>query len=290
MIRKTTKRRKPIKPMKFPHSHEASYRRTLLRLSNELKLSLKRNLVPIIPKVTQEVSDHLTLPHGVMIRHDAWDDDLRIVFEKITREMISPQRNAVKDMLSLGPRIDRFNKEEWTKLIRSQYGVDPTKEDPKRFDQLLSVWAKNNALLIQDIPRKTMNQIKDATIETLRLGRSVDDMTSEIYDIMSERTDVTDSRAKLIARDQVAKLNGNLTQQRQRDIGVDSYTWRTVGDERVRETHEEVDGQVFSWDSPPSETDDNHPGEDYQCRCWAEPVLPEYLDFQASLLDEEVDA
>lgn len=281
------KHRKPIRPMKFPHGHEYSYRRTLLTLSKHLKESLKRNLVPIVPDMVKEVTDHLVHPKGMMIRLDAWQEDMRKVFEQITREMVNPTKNAVRDAMVLAPKINEYNKTEWIKLVRSQYGVDPTKEDPVKFSRLLQQWAKTNALLIQDIPTKTMNQIKEATIETLQSGRNVDDMTSTVYDIMSERTDVTDSRARLIARDQVAKLNGALTQERQRDIGVDSYVWRTVGDERVRETHEEVDGQTFSWDSPPSETDDNHPGEDYQCRCWAEPILPEELAFNASLLEEE---
>lgn len=287
MIKPTKKRRKPIKPMKYPTSHEWAYRKVLLRLSHQLKLSLKRNMAPIVPDMVKEVQSHLVHPSGMMIRMDAWDDDVRRMMERITREMIEPTNNAVKQMIALGPRVQRFNKDEWSKLIRSQYGVDPTREDPKRFEQLLNVWTKNNALLIKDIPFKTMNQIRDATKEALLSGQNVEDLTGDIYDIMSERTDVTDSRARLIARDQVAKLNSNLTQERQRDIGVEGYIWRTVGDERVRETHEEVDGQYFNWDNPPSETDDNHPGEDYQCRCWAEPVLPEYMEFQASLLESD---
>lgn len=283
-------KRKPIKPMKYPHTHDAAYRRILLRLSNELKLSLKRNLAPIVPDMVAEVTSHMEHPSGTMIRYDAWQDDLRRIFANIAKEMVTPTNKAIRDMLALGPRINGYNKEEWTKLVRSQYGVNPTSEDPKRFDHLMKIWAENNARLIKDIPHKTMDQIKNTTIETLRSGRNVEDMTNEIYDIMAERTDVTDSRARLIARDQVSKLNGALTQQRQRDIGVDSYIWRTVGDERVRDTHESVDGETFSWDSPPSETDDNHPGEDYQCRCFAEPVLPEEVEFRASLLDEMEDA
>jgi SPP1 gp7 family putative phage head morphogenesis protein len=287
LIKPSSKRRRPIKPMKYPQSHDAAYRRTLLKLSNELKMKLKTLLAPAVPDMVAEVTSTLNHPAGgTMVRYDAWQNDLRRIFANITKEMVTPTNKAIKDMLVLGPKLNKFNKDEWTKLIRSQYGVDPTKEDPKRFDQLLNVWAKNNALLIKDIPFKTMNQIKEATIETLQSGRNVDDMQQKVYDIMSERTDVTDSRARLIARDQVSKLNGNLTRQRQEDIGVDSYVWRTVGDERVRETHEDVDGETFSWDSPPSETDGNHPGEDYQCRCWAEPVLPSEVAFQASLLEE----
>lgn len=46
------------------------------------------------------------------------------------------------------------------------------------------------------------------------------------------------------------------------------YTWRTVGDERVRGAHAALAGQVFSWSSPPP---GGHPGTEHNCRCWAEP-------------------
>jgi hypothetical protein len=47
------------------------------------------------------------------------------------------------------------------------------------------------------------------------------------------------------------------------------YTWKTVGDEKVRGDHASRDERRFTWDSPP---EGGHPGEDYNCRCWAEPL------------------
>lgn len=44
------------------------------------------------------------------------------------------------------------------------------------------------------------------------------------------------------------------------------YIWGTVGDSRVREEHAVLDGEVRSWDDFPD------PGEEINCRCWAEPV------------------
>ena len=278
--------------MRYPHSHEYTYRQTLLAYVYQLKLALKRHMAPIVPVIVKEVTDHLVLPTGTITRHtrhDAWQDDLRNAMNKIAKDMVDPASRTIKKMHALGPQVNNFNKAEWTKLIRSQYGVNPTNEDPEALKPLMEQWAKNNAALIKDIPVKTMDQIQEATIAALQSGQSTKDMTAKVFNIMSERTDVSDSRAKLIARDQVAKLNGKLTQERQRDIGVEGYIWRTVGDERVRETHQEVDGDYYSWDEPPAETDGNHPGEDYQCRCWAEPSLPEYLEFQASLLDAETE-
>ena len=48
------------------------------------------------------------------------------------------------------------------------------------------------------------------------------------------------------------------------------YTWRTVGDDKVRGAHAALAGQVFSWSSPPPS---GHPGTEPNCRCWAEPYF-----------------
>lgn len=49
------------------------------------------------------------------------------------------------------------------------------------------------------------------------------------------------------------------------------YIWRTQRDGRVRPSHRENEGKIFAWDDPPPT---GHPGEDYGCRCWAEPYVP----------------
>ena len=49
----------------------------------------------------------------------------------------------------------------------------------------------------------------------------------------------------------------------------DQYIWRTVGDGDVRSTHVARDGHTFRWSD---NLRGGHPGEDYNCRCWAEPV------------------
>ncbi len=54
------------------------------------------------------------------------------------------------------------------------------------------------------------------------------------------------------------------------------YIWRTQGDGQVRPSHAANDGKIFAWDDPPST---GHPGEDYGCRCTAEPYFPEVSEF-----------
>jgi len=93
----------------------------------------------------------------------------------------------------------------------------------------------------------------------------------ELSALISERGDVAESKAMLIARDQTLKTYAGISRIRQQNAGATSYVWSTSGDDRVRDTHRANEGQTFSWAVPPAET--GHPGEDVQCRCVAVPVI-----------------
>ena len=57
----------------------------------------------------------------------------------------------------------------------------------------------------------------------------------------------------------------------QRDaLQLETYIWRSQDDARVRAAHAEYDDRVFAWSNPPA---DGHPGEAWNCRCTAEPIL-----------------
>ena len=66
-----------------------------------------------------------------------------------------------------------------------------------------------------------------------------------------------------IARDQTSKAIGAFNQTRQQQVGIESYEWLSVGDNRTRSTHMANSGEVFRWDHPPAET--GHPGHEIQC-------------------------
>lgn len=66
-------------------------------------------------------------------------------------------------------------------------------------------------------------------------------------------------------------LNEELDSPKNFQLVKQYYIWRTVGDKDVRDSHALRAGRQFSWDNPP---EGGHPGEDYGCRCWAEPIVP----------------
>ena len=261
--------------MRYPLSQELIYRRALKQLVRDFTRLVKLHLYPIIPDLIAATEQTTFIQDA----GDDWNNQLNNALTKITNGMTKPIRITEEQMRSVGSGTNQFNKKEWQRLIRDAYGVQLSPEDAELYRSRINLWADQNSKLITNIPAKSAAQIREETIKALQSGTTVKDFQN----IVQERLNVSDSRAELIARDQVAKLNGELTQARQEDAGVNEYIWRTVGDERVRDSHAEVDGLKFSWDSPPTQTDGNHPGEDYQCRCWAEPILPAIMNMDVPL-------
>ncbi len=95
-----------------------------------------------------------------------------------------------------------------------------------------------------------------------------------IADDLMKITGVHESKAKFWARDQASKFFGETTRLRQKEAGITGYIWRCVGDSRTRDTHIALEGTFHSWDNAPMiDGRKCHPGDDYNCRCWAEPAL-----------------
>ncbi len=107
----------------------------------------------------------------------------------------------------------------------------------------------------------------------------------QLIQSIHDLTQVSKTRATLIATDQIQKLNSNLEQIRQQNNGISRYIWRTRRNARVREDHSRLEGCVFKWDQPPVTVrsgkrsgERNHAGEDINCKCWAEPVVDDILE------------
>lgn len=70
------------------------------------------------------------------------------------------------------------------------------------------------------------------------------------------------------------RMDQHLDMRRQLQAGVETYIWRSRDDDKVRAAHAGNDDRVFRWDDPPP---GGHPGQDYGCRCYAEPLPPDRL-------------
>ncbi len=130
--------------------------------------------------------------------------------------------------------------------------------------------------LITSLPLDAAKRVHELTTGALYEGARANEIAAEIM----KTGEVTRSRANLIARTEVGRSATTLTQARAESVGSVGYIWRTARDFDVRQRHKELEGSFHAWNDPPIATDPGqrpiraHAGSIFNCRCYAEPVLP----------------
>lgn len=194
---------------------------------------------------------------------------VKLIGSKV-RSVFTPEA-AAKPAESMAMTTSAWNRTQFRRVVKSVIGVDIVTHEPWLAD-VLATTVVSNVSLIRNVGEQAAADVESLVTTALRQGIGQGDLADQIM----ERFAVSERRANLIARDQVSKLNADLTQTRQKDIGVKRYVWRTAGDERVRESHAAQEGKTFDWSKPPAGT--GHPGHDINCRCYAEADLDHLLD------------
>ncbi|MDG4872839.1 DUF2213 domain-containing protein [Xylella fastidiosa] len=146
-------------------------------------------------------------------------------------------------------RVDRQVVQTIGSAVRTAFGIDITslmlaQEVRTQIHAARAV----NVQLITSIQRQYFDKIGTAVLQGVMQGKRASALAKEIEQI----SDATASRAKFIARDQTSKMNAAFNEIRQVGLGIESYTWQTSADERVREDHAAHDGTVFRWSDPPA--------------------------------------
>lgn len=262
--------------MLLPFAPERMYEKELNKqVSNLIRLT-RENIYPILPRIEEEAE--LLRPKTDSIRLDDFSETIvktiestRIGFERLFTD--KTKARLAQDTAFI---VSNFNRKQITKVLRKMLGVDVFFGDPS-LEAETGAFVESNVSLIKSIDQRYFNEVQEIVFRGARQGLRHEEIKKQII----SRFSVTRNRAKLIARDQINKFNGQLTQLRQQSVGVKKYIWRTSLDERVRgnpvgrfpgavPSHWDREGKEFSWDKPPS---DGHPGEPVQCRCYAEPIL-----------------
>lgn len=205
-------------------------------------------------------------------------EDLNSMTSTLTRyaEILRPWARAVGwGMVNEVSRRDESawfaHGEEMGRLLREEIRTAPTGE-------LLRERLAEQVRLITSLPIEASQRVHKLTTESLINSSRATEIAEEIL----KTGDVTESRAILIARTETARTAASLTQSRAQFVGSTHYIWHTASDSDVRPGHKAMNGRIFRWDEPP-EVEENgrymrhHPGEIWNCRCWAEPIIPDVL-------------
>lgn len=166
----------------------------------------------------------------------------------------------------------RVNKDLEDKMKGLIVGPKLTKEGRARFAE---EYTTNLQRYVKDFTEKEVLKLRKTVQKHVSDGGRYEDLVKSI----EKSYGVTTNKAKFLARQETNLMTSAFKKTRLTDYGVNEYRWSTVAGSAshpVRPMHKRLDGKTFSWDAPPI-TDDkgnrNHPGEDYNCRCKAIPIV-----------------
>lgn len=198
------------------------------------------------------------------------------VIDRFRSKLESLVPREIAERLSIdhlvNPAIHRMEGDFKATARAMQIKADLTPEQEKFIRER---YTTNMKLKIQGWADSEVRRLRERVQKSVNQGYRHETLVKAI----KERAKVTETKARFLARNETSIMMANFREARYRAAGVQRYRWQcSKGSPThpVREFHKRLDGTLQSWNSPPI-IDQNgnrrHPGQDYNCRCIAIPVL-----------------
>lgn len=232
---------------------QIQYNRKLQQIVKLVRADVDAEIVPVIK---QQAPEYVA---------DAWTDVIAAALRRLLTRWNSPQ--AQRQAEQIAAEFVRTAADDNMRRQKS-FGIDLYGGNDQLQDYLQAA-AFQNTQLIKSIPAQYLEQVSNIVVGNMRQGMR----PSYIEQVLVKQFGVTARRAKLIARDQVAKIQGEMNRIRQVNSGLDYFKWVTSQDERVRDSHVAVAKRdvgygegVFRWgDLPVVDGVPTFPGQPINC-------------------------
>lgn len=164
-------------------------------------------------------------------------------------------------------RVETWQRARWINTVRAATTLDISHivQSAQVIGELQTSVARNVAL-IKDISDQTQSRVSDAVFRGIQQRTPTAEVAREIAKIMK----VSDKRANLIAKDQLAKLLSTLQRVRMQQMGIDQYIWQHSGKVHFRPVHKIRNGLIYTLGDPKGD----EPGMAPYCGCSRIPLIP----------------
>lgn len=217
-----------------------------------------------------------SLPPDIKIAINAGEARFNQAVSRIDKKLASILPEELADQLKIEHIFDStlFKVDKDLKKSLKNLTIAPELKSEQR-KKIAKGWTDNMKLYIKDFTEKEISTLRKDVQKTVFEGGRYESMIKTIQ----KSYGVTQNKAKFLARQETSLLMTKFKETRYMDAGVKKYKWGTVAGSAahpVRPMHKALEGKIFSWDNPPV-TDDkgarNNPGQDYNCRCFARPIV-----------------
>lgn len=143
-----------------------------------------------------------------------------------------------------------------------------------------------NINLIKSIEKEYFTQLTTITMESITRGRDLAYLKDEI----KKRYGVVERRAALIARDQNNKATSIITHTEYEELGITEAIWKhNPGSKQPRHEHVMANNKVYDISKGMYFASVDRyvfPGEEINCGCTSEPIIPEIKSLQLKRIEQ----
>lgn len=280
--RRRTRRRKP-KGIQYPRGLEKQYAKFISNTVRDFSFVVLKKLQPYVLKY---------------VRNDDASTELESILTELEQELevyfggtYIATNNIGQIIQSFAEKIFGKHSAFFQEEVSVLTGGQSIPMDYSWWSEAETFWRQENFRLIKSLNQEYINRLNDLVIQSVQGNMPYETLLSELEKLTDN---LSGYRARRLARDQIGKLNGAISKYQQTSIGMETYYWHTMGDEKVRGNpsgiyaraipqHHYIDGMLCSWNNPAVYSDDlgvtwkdkpttwvqTHPGFSIMCRCLA---------------------
>ncbi len=217
----------------------------------------------------------LTREQGKMLKQygvSAREEEIAKIYYPYWHEMRANERAILTDLYYKSPKLAKKGT-KFCKYLKEYYKTG----DVHYFElavtevKLYSSYSKNP---IERAGLQNRNNIRAIIL---------DSRESVLYSNPHDELIPTEKRLKIILGETIIPKYISNSFPKSNKLG-DYYIWRTLGDDKVRSTHKDLEGMIFK-----HEYKMMHPKDDYNCRCYAErlPIHAEIIEQENKMMKEQ---
>lgn len=282
----------------YPIAIEEIYAQRITDIQKELVNFVESKISALVPKLVERVDDLHT------------DDILDQEYEQIQQEIqnrlvaiygtsIMANKTIQAILASVAEKTRAFRETGFSKQILAIAGIPFVPQSPN-WRNIKAAWELTNYTLIKNLSTEYIQKINTVVLTGIQAGWTTEEIAKELT-MLGDK--ISGYRARLIARDQMGKLNNKITRDLYLNVGIRCYMWNTARDERVRgnphgkypkaiPSHWLMDSKICRFDDSTVYTPDagktwiprtadmsfTEPGLEILCRCVTSPIAFEIID------------
>ncbi|TWO17970.1 phage head morphogenesis protein [Campylobacter hyointestinalis] len=253
-------------PLHNSYAIEKEYQEKLEKLVSKMSLLAQKEIIKLFKKDSP----------AYFAQDSSITSQARILLSSLNDKLTELFNFEAKNLSEwLVRKVDKFSKQSVSQSLKklSGGGVIDTSQLSEETKEILKASVNQSADYIKSIGQEYITQIKGAVYRSITTGEGLKDLIPffEKYDGITKR------RAKNIALDQTRKTTSALNMARMKQNGITKFMWNhSSAGLHPRKTHEAFNGNIYSYDEPPYDSDAGLrvlPAQLPNCKCFATPVI-----------------